>query len=697
MHPLSPGHPGGENAVDCRTSDTERERDNTWACTPSRAEPRLAAVGPPSDVTRGTSEANRRLPSRHGPSRLGATRRPPQGLALLTLSALGVVFGDLGTSPLYTLQESFHGPHALEVTPGNVLGVLSLIIWSLGLVVCVKYLTLLLRLDNAGEGGILALVAMLRRDGAEAGGSRGRALLVGFGLFGAALLYGDGVITPSISVLSAVEGLAVATPLFEPYVVPLTVGILLVLFLVQPLGPGRVGVVFGPIVALWFLSIGLLGAWGIQRAPEVLAAFNPWHAVRFFQESGWRGFRVLGAVILCLTGAEALYADLGSFGRRPIRLAWFSLALPALLLSYLSQGAYLLHHPEAASEPFFRSLPAGALYPMVGLATLATVVASQALISAVFSLTHQAAQLGYSPRLSLHHTSPQHEGQIYLPAINWILMTACIAVVLSFRSSQALAAAYGLAVSGTMLITTVLFAAVARRRWHWPGWVLGLMVAGFLVVDACFLGANLIKLGEGGWLPLVMGTIVFVLMQVWRGGFGQLLRDRDARGMALETLMHALSVSPLPRVRGTAVFLSGARDRAPLVLVHHLEHNQLLHEQVVLLTVLTETEASVEPSERVNWETFGQGIIRITARYGYMEHPDVPAVLARAHALGLEAPREPVTFYVGRVTLKVRRGGGLPVWVKRLFWLMLRNTSPTTDHFRLPAPRVMELGMQVDF
>jgi KUP system potassium uptake protein len=672
-------------------------RTDTWTCTPPHAVPRLGAVGLPRDVTRGTDGANRRVPSHHGPSRLQATRRAPQGLALLTLSALGVVFGDLGTSPLYTLQESFHGPHALAVTPDNVLGVLSLIIWSLVLVVCVKYITLLLRLDNAGEGGILALVAMLRRDDSERATSRGRPILVGLGLFGAALLYGDGVITPAISVLSAVEGLEVATPLFEPYVVPLTVGILLALFLVQPLGPGRVGVVFGPIVALWFLSIGLLGAWGILRAPEVFAAFNPWHAVRFFQESGERGFRVLGAVILCLTGAEALYADLGSFGRRPIRLAWFSLALPALLLSYLSQGAYLLHHPEAASAPFFRSLPGWALYPMVGLATLATVVASQALISAVFSLTHQAAQLGYSPRLTLHHTSPQHEGQIYLPAINWVLMTACIAVVLGFRSSQALAAAYGLAVSGTMLITTVLFGAVAHRRWRWPGWALALTVAGFLWVDTCFLGANLLKVGEGGWLPLVMGTGVFVLMQVWRGGLGLLLRDRDARGMAMEKLVESLSVSPLPRVRGTAVFLSGTRHGAPLVLLHHLEHNQLLHEQVVLLTVLTETEASVEPSERVRWEAIGQGITRVTARYGYLEHPDVPAVLAQAHGLGLEAPREPVTFYVGRVTLRVRRGRGVPVWVKRLFRLMQRNTSPTTDHFRLPAPRVMELGMQVDF
>jgi KUP system potassium uptake protein len=654
--------------------------------------PTLGTVGERGDAPQGTGGARRNTSPKRGPSRLGQTRRAPQGLVLLTLSALGVVFGDLGTSPLYALQESFHGPHAVAVTHDNILGVLSLIIWSLLVVVCLKYLTLLLRLDNEGEGGILALMAMLRPEDSR----RGRAVLLGLGLFGAALLYGDGVITPSISVLSAVEGLKVATPVFEPYVVPITVGILLALFLVQPWGTGRVGVVFGPIVTLWFLSIGAIGAWGVLRGPEVLAAFNPWHAVRFFQESGWRGFRVLGSVILCLTGAEALYADLGNFGRRPIRLAWFSLALPALLLSYLSQGAFLLHHPEAADAPFFRSLPAWTLYPMVALATLATVVASQALISAVFSLTHQAIQLGYSPRLTVRHTSPKHEGQIYLPAINWALMTACIAVVLGFRSSQALAAAYGLAVSGTMVITTLLFGSVARRRWHGPAWALGLVVAGFLAVDLSFLSANLLKIWRGGWLPLVMGGGVFVLMAVWRRGLRTLIARHDARGVAMEQLVHSLSISPLPRVPGTAVFLSSTRHGAPLVLMHHLEHNQLLHEQVVLLTVITGSEASVEPSERVSWEPYGQGIMRVTARYGFMEHPDVPKALEQARKLGMDAPIEPVTFYVGRVTLRVRRGGEIPLWAKRLFRLMQRNAPPSTDHFRLPTQRVMELGAQVD-
>ncbi|WP_095978599.1 potassium transporter Kup [Melittangium boletus] len=616
----------------------------------------------------------------------------PRNLALLTLAAMGVVFGDLGTSPLYALQECFHGPHAVQVTRDNLLGVLSLFIWSLILVVCIKYLTLLMRLDNQGEGGILALVAML-----EPGGKRGGPpVLVGLGLFGAALLYGDGVITPSISVLSAVEGLKVATPVLEPYVVPITVAILLALFLVQPLGTGRVGVVFGPIVASWFVSIGLLGAWGISRAPEVLAAFNPWHAVRFFWEHGWQGVPVLGAVILCLTGAEALYADMGNFGRKPIRLAWFALALPALLLSYLSQGAFLLRHPEDASAPFFRSLPGPALYPMVALATLATVVASQALIAAVFSLTHQAVQLGFSPRLTIRHTSPEHEGQIYMPTVNWALMGACLAVVLSFRSSDRLASAYGLAVSGTMAITTVLFAAVARRRWNWSGWVLALVVGGFVVLDLSFLGANLLKLREGGWLPLAMGSAAFVMMQVWRHGL-ELLREHGAsRSMPLNQLVESLSLGPLPRVRGTAVFLSGAVHGTPLVLLHHLKHNRMLHEHVLLLTVRIEPVPTVPAHERVTWEPYDLGILRVTARYGFMEHPDVPSLLEQAQARGLDALVQPVTFYVGRVSLRIHAGGGTPVWVKRLFGLMQRNAHPTTEHFRLPAGEVMELGSQVE-
>ena len=616
-----------------------------------------------------------------------------KNLGLLTLAAMGVVFGDLGTSPLYSMQEAFHGPHGVKVTPDNVLGVLSLFIWSLLIVVCLKYLTLLVRLDNQGEGGILALVALLK----QRGEGRATGLLAGLGLFGAALLYGDGVITPSISVLSAVEGLKVATPVFEPYVVPLTLVILVGLFLVQPLGTGKVGVVFGPVVALWFVGIGGLGAWGLSRAPEVLAAFNPLHGVRFFREHGWHGVPVLGAVMLCLTGAEALYADLGHFGRRPIRLAWFALALPALLLSYLSQGAYLLHHPEAADAPFFRSLPGWALYPLVVLATLATVVASQALISAVFTLTHQTTQLGYSPRLSIRHTSPEHEAQIYLPTVNWALMLACVAVVLGFRSSDRLAAAYGLAVSGTMVITTVLFAEVARRRWKWPVWALGGVVGLFLLVDVSFLSANLLKLREGGWLPLAMGTGVFGLMQVWRRGVRLLVEHGNARSLPVEKLVESLSLSPLPRVPGTAVFLSGVVRGTPLALLHHLKHNQVLHERVVLLTVLTETVPSVPANERLEWKDYGLNIVRMTARYGFMEHPDVPRLLKQAEEHGLAAPVEPLTFYVGRVSLRIHHGGGgAPLWVKRLFGLMLRNAHPTTEHFRLPAPKVMELGSQVE-
>ncbi|ADO75686.1 potassium transporter Kup [Stigmatella aurantiaca] len=622
-------------------------------------------------------------------------RREASGPArpwLLVLSAMGVVFGDLGTSPLYALQESFHGPEAVAVTPGNILGVLSLFIWSLLLVVCLKYLTLLMRVDNHGEGGILALVALLRQGPAR----RGPGWAVGLGLFGAALLYGDGVITPAISVLSAVEGLKVATPIFEPYVVPLTVVILLALFAVQPLGTGKVGGVFGPIVALWFVSIGALGAWGVAHAPEVLAAFNPWHAVRFFQESGWHGVRVLGAVILCLTGAEALYADMGGFGRSPIRRAWFMLALPALVLSYLSQGAWLLHHPGSADAPFFRSLPAGALYPMVALATLATVVASQALISAVFSLTHQAIQLGYCPPMHIVHTSRGHMGQIYLPGVNGALMIACVGVVLGFRSSGALAAAYGVAVAGTMLITTVLFAAVVRERWHWPVWGWLPVVGGFLVLDLSFLGANLLKVVEGGWFPLAIGAAAFLLMEVWQRGRRLLIEHHNARGLELNTLLQGADANGLPRVKGTAVFLSGILHGAPLVLVHHLQHNRMLHEHVVLLTVHTEPVPAMGPSERVSQEPLGPGITRVVARYGYMEHPDVPDALRRAREFGLTYPPEEVTYYVGRVSIRAQRGGGVPRWLKRLYGVMQRNAHPMIDYVRLPSQQVMELGARID-
>jgi KUP system potassium uptake protein len=605
---------------------------------------------------------------------------------------MGVVFGDLGTSPLYAIQESFHGPEAVAVTPHNILGVLSLFLWSLLLVVCLKYLTLLMRVDNHGEGGILALVALLKpgRQGP------GNGWVVGLGLFGAALLYGDGVITPSISVLSAVEGLRVATPLFEPYVVPLTVGILVALFAVQPFGTGRVGGLFGPIVALWFVSIGVLGAWGIGRAPEVLAAFNPWHAVRFFQEAGWQGFRVLGAVILCLTGAEALYADMGGFGRRPIRIAWFALALPALVLSYLSQGAWLLRHPDMADAPFFRSLPAGALYPMVALAALATVVASQALISAVFSLTQQAIQLGYCPPLRIVHTSSGHMGQIYLPGVNMVLMLACVAVVLGFRSSGALAAAYGLAVAGTMAITTVLFAAVARERWRWSAGRLGLVAGGFLAVDLSFLGANLLKVAEGGWLPLGIGLGVFLGMEIWQRGRRLLISHHNAKGLVLETLLREATGGGVPRVKGTGVFLSSILHGPPLVLVHHLRHNQVLQEHVVLLTVHIEPVPAVSPDERVALEPLAEGVARVVARYGYMEHPDVPEALRQAQARGLATPPEAVTYYVGWVNVRARRGGGLPRWFKQLYGVMQRNAYHRADYFRLPSGQVMELGARVE-
>jgi KUP system potassium uptake protein len=605
---------------------------------------------------------------------------------------MGVVFGDLGTSPLYALQECFRGPHAVEVTRDNVLGVVSLFIWSLVLVVSVKYLVLIMRADNQGEGGILALVALLK----PVSRGRGLSVVVGLGLFGAALLYGDGLITPAISVLSAVEGLKVATPVFEPYVVSLTVGILLALFFVQPYGTGRVGVLFGPILATWFVCIALLGAWRVVLDPEVLAALNPWHAVRFYRDNGWRGFPVLGAVILCLTGTEALYADMGHFGRRPIRLAWFALALPALVLSYMAQGALLLRHPEAADAPFFRSLPGWALYPMVGVATLATVVASQALIAAVASLTRQAVQLGYSPRLHIVHTSSEQIGQIYLPTINWMLMAACITLVLTFRSSGALAAAFGLAVAGTMSITTVLFALVARQRWRWSLWAVAGVAGSFLALDLAFLGANLLKVADGGWLPLVLGAGIFTLMHVWQRG-RQLLAERySTRAFPVEELFLSLSSGSMPRVHGTAVFMSSNPHATPVVLLHHLKHNQTLHERVVLLTVLTEPVPYVRAEQRVSVEPLNLGFTRVVARYGFMEDPDVPRVLEQARALGLHYLPAETTFYLGRETILPRRERGMPLWAAKLYGLMQRNARPATDYFRLPPNRVVELGAHVE-
>ncbi|POZ62916.1 potassium transporter Kup [Chromobacterium alticapitis] len=623
-------------------------------------------------------------------------RQAPQ-TAMLALAALGVVYGDLGTSPLYALQEAFNGDHGVRPTPDNVVGVVSLFLWSLILMVSVKYVLVLMRADNKGEGGILALLAQITGEKAEKGG-RSTVLWVLLGLAGAAMLYGDGVITPAVSVLSAMEGLQVATPALSAYVVPGTVAILLLLFMVQPLGSGRVGVVFGPVLAAWFVAIAALGAAQLWQNPSILQAVNPLHGLSYFQRNGFAGFVSLGAVVLCLTGAEALYADMGHFGARPIRLAWYGLALPSLLLSYLGQGALLLDHPHLSDRPFYSMVPEWGLYPMVALATLATIVASQALITAVFSLTHQSVQLGFFPRVQVLHTSGSHKGQIYLPLLNWLLMLATVAVVLAFRQSDKLAAAFGLAVSTTMAITTILFAALARRRWHWPWWAVGLVAGGLFAIDLAFWLANVLKFLDGGWLPLTLGLLMFALMGCWFGGRRLQSKEAEDRQLPIDVLLSSLQMNPVARIPGVGVFLSESADGAPLVLLHHLKHNQVLHETVLLLTLQMQDTPRVQ-GERVAVQWLGAGVGRIVACYGYMEEPDVPGVMAHAAELLNLGELEPLatSYYLGRQTLVAApRSGRLKRWLIGVFSLLRQNERSATLYFRLPPNRVVELGARIE-
>jgi KUP system potassium uptake protein len=619
---------------------------------------------------------------------------PKRPLAPLALSALGVVFGDLGTSPLYALQEAFGGKHGVDGTPENVLGVVSLFIWSLLLVVSLKYVFFIMRADNRGEGGILALLALTGARGKESG--RAQALLL-VGLFGATLLYGDGVITPAVSVLSAVEGLNEGTTAFAPYVVPLTVVILIALFSVQRFGSGAVGRFFGPVLLLWFIAIFAIGLGSLVKTPGALEALSPLPGVRFFLAHGFHGLPVLGAVVLCLTGGEALYADMGHFGSRPIRLSWYVVVLPALVMSYLGQAAVLLREPDAVARPFYRSAPAELLYPLVGLATVATVIASQALISAVFSLTRQAAQMGYWPRVQVVHTSARTEGQIYVPGFNWALMVACVALVLAFRTSTSLAGAFGLAVAGTMSITTVLFGQVAWRRFGWPIAGVALFLVVFLSVDVAFVGANLLKVVDGGWLPLTLGAALFVMMTVWGRGRRHLQDYVRARAMSPREFLDSFSAGTSAlRVKGTAVFLSINPDATPVSLLHYLKHAKCLHEKVVFLTVVTEDVPRVGRDERVEVELLRPGFWRVIGHFGFMEDPDVPWLLERAIDSGLDTGVRSATFFLGRDTIIPSERGRWRGWGERLFAVMHRNARPAPDFFRLPPNRVMEIGAQLE-
>lgn len=620
----------------------------------------------------------------------------PRGRYLLTLSltAVGVVYGDIGTSPLYAIRECFGGPTPLPPTPPNILGVLSLIAWSLILVISLKYLVFILRADNDGEGGILALTALVTR--VRASSARQRHVLVVFGLFGAALLYGDGMITPAISVLSAVEGLSVATPVFDPVIIPLTIAILVGLFWFQHRGTAGIGAVFGPVTLVWFGVLTVLGISQIVRAPEVLAALNPWYGFEFFLHNGWTGFLVLGAVFLVVTGGEALYADMGHFGPRPIRLAWFALVLPALLLNYFGQGALLLIHPDRVTNPFYHMAPPWALYPLVLMATAATIIASQAVISGAFSLTMQAIQLGYCPRLKIEHTSSREFGQIYIPDINWALMGACILLVIGFRSSGHLAAAYGVAVTTTMVITTVLFYVVAVHRWHWPAPLAGLLCGGFLAFDLSFFGANILKVAHGGWFPLLVAAVVFTAMATWKRGRELLAnRQRIAREPA-ESFLEKIEQTPLARVTGTAVFMNSDPEGTPPALVSNLKHNKVLHERVALLSVLTMESPYVPERDRVTVTLLAPGMFRVVIRYGFMQEPCVPQALSRVNLGDWAFDLGQTTFFLGRETVVSTPRAGMARWREHLYIFMARNALDATAYFGIPRARVVELGTQID-
>ena len=617
--------------------------------------------------------------------------RPTGGeLAALSLTALGVVYGDIGTSPLYAFRECFKPGHGLEPTVSAVYGVLSLIVWALVLVVSVKYLVVMLRLDNNGEGGIMALLALVLR-------LRLPRLFVPVGLFGAALLYGDGIITPAISVLSATEGLEVAAPAFRPYVIPTTLALLFLLFAVQRYGTASVGRVFGPIMVIWFSTIGVLGALEILQAPEILGALNPWYAVALFVDQPRAAFLALGGVVLAVTGAEALYADLGHFGRRPIRLAWFAFVLPALLLNYLGQGGLLLRTPGAIANPFYLLAPAWFTYLLVAIATAATLVASQALISGVFSLTWQAMQLRYVPRLSVVHTSRSVFGQIYVPAINTALMVGCLLLVLGFRSSSALGAAYGVAVTGTMALTTVLLYAIARHGWRWAAWRAVAVAGAFLALEVGFLAANVVKIDRGGWVPLAIGGLVFLLMTTWARGTRLVTTSLERLSVPLETFLETVERVKPPRVPGTAVFLTPNVHGAPPSLVHHFRHNQVLHEEVVLMSIVTEEVPEIPDAERVTYEALPERFFRVRASYGFMERPDVQRVVAICCDHGMAVTAERTTYYVGRARLLPTGRGRMLRWRKRLYAFMAWNASSATDFFGIPPDRVVELGARIEF
>jgi KUP system potassium uptake protein len=618
-----------------------------------------------------------------------------EGLLVLGLAALGIVYGDIGTSPLYGIRLIFFGNTSVPPTPENVLGALSLIFWTLTILISIKYLTYVMRADNEGEGGILALMALLAPSGKP---RQQRWILVALGVFGAALLYGDGMITPAISVLSAVGGLQLATPIFDRYIVLITVALLVGLFVFQQRGTRGVGLVFGPVMVLWFCCIAALGIVGILRAPHVLAAIDPLHALRFFVQNGWTGFAVLGTVFLAVTGGEALYADMGHFGKRPIRLAWFSLVFPALLLNYFGQGALLLSGSKGITQPFYELAPQWALYPLVLLATVATIIASQAVISGAFSLTRQASLLGELPRVRIIQTSGERIGQIYIPLVNWILMAATVSLVLGFQTSDNLAAAYGVAVSTTMVITTLLAYFVTREKWGWPLAASLTVTGALLLIDLSFFAANMLKIAQGGWFPLLVGGAVFLLMTTWHRGRQLLADSLPKHDVPLDRFLKEIAHNPPLRVPGTAIFLSRRHAAIPPILRYHLEYNQVLHQQVLILMVISKDVPRVKASERIKVTTLGQGFSGVEVSFGFMENIDVPRALRRGSRFGLlNVDPAKAVYYVGRQIPIPTKKRGMALWRKQLFAFMARNAALTITFYRLPAQRVIELGIEIKF
>jgi len=620
-----------------------------------------------------------------------APKPPPahSGLPVLTLAALGVVFGDIGTSPLYTLKTVLDATGA-SPPPAATLGALSLIVWTLIIVTSVKYVALAMQVDNDGEGGVLALMSLLGVKRHQ------RPIIVLVGLFGAALIYGDGAITPAISVLSALEGLDIVAPALQRYVLPAAVAILIVLFAVQRQGTARIGGLFGPVMAVWFAAIALLGLWGIAQHPAVLVALNPWLGLRYLFSGGSTAFLVLGGVFLCVTGAEALYADMGHFGRRPIRLAWSALVFPSLVLNYAGQAAIVLAGAPTTDNIFFRLCPAPLLVPMVVLATIATVIASQAIITGAFSMTRQAIQLGWMPRLSITQTSAKGYGQIYVGPVNWMLMLVTLGLTIGFRKSDNLAAAYGIAVSATMLMTSVLLFIAMREIWRWSVPAAAAAAGALMVVDSAFLAANLLKVAQGGYVPLLLAAAVYGVMLVWHtGATAVATRLRDSV-VPIGEVMQRIARAGIPRVPGTAVFMTRTDHDVPPVLLWHLKHSRALHEWVVILTVTTESVPWVADGERLMVEEIAQDVWRARARFGFMERPDVPALLQRAHAGGCRVDLSDVTYFVGHETVVSREDGqGLPRWLERMFAFLQRNSAHVTDYFRLPADTVVEIGREI--